>query len=110
MCFRIVSDAHVFYIIVTFFADTPKEHGIFDDMALLLANRTPGTGLTPGLSDFNSWWDINAGDLMLSPGQTMPMHQRNPFDELPNTSAAAPDVAQQQQISQDSYFGQFWGE
>ncbi|KAK4508057.1 hypothetical protein PRZ48_001794 [Zasmidium cellare] len=91
----------------------PNQHGIFDDMALLLANRTPGTGMTPGLNDFSSWWDINAGDLMLSPGQSIQnmnlgQQQPNIFLDTP-TSQAAPDLSQHQ-TSQDGYFGQFWPE
>lgn len=69
--------------------------------------------MTPGLNDFSSWWDINAGDLMLSPGQSIQNmnlgHQTtNIFDDTP-TSQAATDVSQHQ-TSRDGYFDQFWPE
>lgn len=93
--------------------DALTEHGVFDDLALLLANRTPGTGMTPGLNDFSSWWDINAGDLMLSPGQSIQnmslgQHTTNIFDDTP-TSQAASDISQHQ-TSRDGYFDRFWPE
>jgi hypothetical protein len=41
----------------------PNQPNIFDEMAsLLAAGRTSRGGLTPGIAEYNPWWDMN-GDL-----------------------------------------------
>ena len=48
--------------------------GAFDDMALLsfdrTPGRTPGTGMTPGVTEFHSWWDVNGQMSLLGMGST----------------------------------------
>lgn len=56
--------------------------GAFDDMALLLSERTSGSGITPRACDFASWWDVNP-DLTASMG----LHQHPSVSLSPGFAA-----------------------
>lgn len=86
-------------------------------MALMLANRTPRTGTTPNITEFASFWDVDAPNLTLSqefsqlltPASMSEQLSHFPFEAV---TQSAPEQSASQNIpgDEENLFGELWPE